>query len=287
MGSRHNDRVRRMAALFGSAAIALFLYSGAATPLRSQPWSVVEQKEVIKSWELPVCYVVSHGDSTKYGSGFLMGTADSNMFLFFTALHVVQGSDSVQVQLGIYDGDCNRRRWEFRWVPHEAGQRVYYVSDPSYDCAWIPIRRELIVRGLPATWRFWFVKKNQLVPVDSLCVGLPVVFAGYPAGLSVGSKVPVVRFGRIAAIGLDPRQVLLDANVFQGSSGSPVLLDKTDPRTRAFEGSLVGLIFENLDVLRQSPESQFRSTENLGIGCVVPADVLLRSVELFEKPPQR
>lgn len=71
--------------------------------------------------------------------------------------------------------------------------------------------------------------------MDSLIVGQKVIFVGYPQGFfDTKNFLPVARFGTIASIpSMDfngEKQILLDAQVFPGSSGSPVffLSDKNE-----------------------------------------------------------
>lgn len=244
-------------------------------------------REAVASWQSPVCYLVSYGRSNSTGTGFLVLTRKQGTVLLFTARHVVWGQDSLFVAVGAYDSAGARIALSGMFTLEKEGRRIYNVSDTMQDCAWIAIETASLLRGKPPGYTISAVREDAFVKTSDLFPGLPVVFSGYPAGLSVGEKAPLSRRGSIAGIDAANNTILIDAMAVGGFSGSPVFLDKSQQISNTVPGVFVGLVYARTELNRgfvtQDSSTSLIIPENIGIARVVPADVLLPSVRLFKK----
>jgi hypothetical protein len=200
---------------------------------------------------------------------------------------MLEDHDSIKVTFGIYDSSGVR---ESRWGMFDVtknGRRFYNVSDTVQDCAWMVIDIRSLVESLKPGFTLYGVREEYFVKTHDLLPGLPVIFSGYPANLSVGDKAPLTRRGSIAGVDLATNTILLDAMAVGGFSGSPVFLDKTQELCKGIPGVFVGLVYAKTEMNRGLMLSDSTTSlvlpENIGIARVVPADVLLPSVRLFAK----
>lgn len=248
-------------------------------------------REMAVSWQSSICHIESYGARVGFGTGFLVQTARPGTVLLFTARHVLAGKDSVKVTFGVFDSSGTR---ESKWGVFDVtkdGRRYYNVSDTLQDCAWMPIGITPLLKVLTPDQSIFGIGQEKFVNSDDLIAGLPVVFVGYPADLSVGDKAPLTRRGSIAGIDAKTKTILLDASAVTGFSGSPVFLDKSQDLCKAVPGVFVGLVFDRKDVNRtyttqDSSAALIIIPENIGISRVVPAEVLLPSIRLYEEQPK-
>ena len=109
------------------------------------------------------------------------------------------------------------------------GQEGYYEHPESLiDVACINISS--VYRILPVGMRSINLKEFIDFSFDSIYAGQKVVFIGYPKGFFDNINfLPVMRSGFIASIPAvdfqNRKQLLIDAHVFPGSSGSPVFYE--------------------------------------------------------------
>lgn len=257
-----------------------------ATISGSSRGDAATMKEVGVSWQSPVCHLESYGKTPGTGTGFLVLTRDPGTVLLFTAKHMVHQNDSLRITIGAYDSSGSRIALSNTWPLLEGGHRIYHISDTLQDCAWIAVNTSGLLKSSPPGFTIAAVKEESFVHAKDLFPGLPIVFTGYPAGLSVGQKAPLSRRGSVA--GFDPatNTLLIDAMAVGGFSGSPVFLDNTQSIAKDFTGGFIGLVFARTDVTRnfatQDSSTTLSVPENIGITRVVPADVLLPSVRLFD-----
>lgn len=243
-------------------------------------------KEAATSWQSPVCYLQSFGSPSKTGTGFLVLTRDPKTVLLFTARHMLADMDSIRVTLGAYDSAGHRVALTGVWPLLEDGRRIFHISDTLQDCAWIAVPTKTLLAGSPPGHTIAAIKEESFVHAKDLFPGLPVIFSGYPAGLSVGDKSPLSRRGSVAGFDPTSNTLLIDATAVGGFSGSPVFLDNTQSISRGFNGGFIGLVYakqeQSRNLITQDSSTSLDVPENIGITRVVPADVLLPSMRLFD-----
>lgn len=135
------------------------------------------------------------------------------------------------------------------------------IEDPKFDVFALTIPRVML-----ATYQ-----EQDLSP------GQDVWFVGYPADrYDIANNLPLMRHGYIASIpSVDfggNKQIIIDAPVFPGSSGSPVSTD-INGKIR-----LIGVIVETMiqfNELKALPTSQVVGIENIiGLGIVLKSTLL-------------
>lgn len=244
------------------------------------------------------------------GTGFIIGkkiendTSGLSLFVLVTAKHVFEDIDgeSAFLKLRIQNSDTSYQEFLYEFPIRIGTKRIWFEDDdPNIDIAAVPI-------PLPEDFIKYFEKyflseemlaSDSLMNLFSLHPGDEVFSIGFPLG--IGSNYfgfPILRSGKIASYPILPtsiyKSMLIDLNVFEGNSGSPVYIYEN---LRFFEdfGPLrnVGVI---LGVLTTSIKHiSFREYENLsieektplGLGGVVPSSYLLKllkkvNVDIFE-----
>jgi hypothetical protein len=263
-----------------ASIIALaFLCASASSYAQSQIYTTLTQV-----WERPVCFIETYSDSTRCGTGVLVNTPDPKMHVLFTALHVFEDRDSARITFGIYDSMDNRLAVAIDIGLRDENGKLYNVCDPIRDCAWLPVpQAALVSAGFPVGWKYYGLNLESFIAFDSLAPSMPVIFSGYPACLKLDGERPIVRSGTIAGIDRSKKEILIDGNVFGGASGGPVFLDKSQAGVLRMGGTFVGLVFLNLDVLRRMAPLGSQISENLGLGVVLPADVMKPAILLYNR----
>ncbi len=173
---------------------------------------------------------------TSTGTGFLVlySKADGTSIpVLVTNKHVLQGARSVSFTLaGAKEGE-----------PMPTGTRITIVdfgdeswfghSDPRVDVATMPfahVLQKMSDSGAPAFYRAFgsdlLLTRDQADQLDSI---EGVTFIGYPNGLfDTASMLPIARRGQTATPIFNDYEglpaFLIDASVFPGSSGSPVMI---------------------------------------------------------------
>ncbi len=150
-------------------------------------------------------------------------------------------------------------------------EKAYFIHpDPEVDLACINVSK------ISRTNAFYKCLHNDLlrrIDYDRIAVGSEVIFVGYPDGrYDTVNNLPLIRKGWVASmpnIDFNGRgQIVIDAQVFQGSSGSPVFV--------SWDGkySLFGVVSETmvrdseLQIL-QANTPQLGVEEVLGLGIVI------------------
>lgn len=178
--------------------------------------------------------------NNEFGTGFLVRKPLDNgqiKILVFSNKHVFWGkkdkeNPNAKKQLRITfhkkepNGDHNLGTTTVITFYLDRTQGEYHEHPESVvDVACVDISKvynETVIANLP-------LNVNDFVGFDmsSLVVGQKIIFVGYPQGFfDIKNFLPVARFGMIASIpSIDfngEKQILIDAPVFPGSSGSPV-----------------------------------------------------------------
>ena len=132
--------------------------------------------------------------------------------------------------------------------------------------------------------------RHTMIPADDSEVGNdldaiePVVFVGYPAGLRDETNyLPIARTGTTATPAYvnfeGAPQFLIDASVFPGSSGSPVVLMNRGGYAGRKGEWIAGNRIKLLGILKgryQEPDSE----ESMDLGVVVKSRVILEAIEV-------
>ena len=223
------------------------------------------------------------------------GDGASYRLALVTNRHVIQGNESLFVRLNrsgvsvsdVYQLPAGSFRGPRGWTTHpdDDCDVAVYLLDPN----------QLQGDGI----EFHFFLSDQQLTIDrarSLPIreGDGVFVLGFPLGMAgTQRKHPIVRQGIIARIrdwleGTS-RTVLIDASVFPGNSGGPVV---TKPEVASLSGTtanksaaLLGMVASYVpypsDVAtRPVVGRQLISYENSGLAHVVPVDVIHETVEL-------
>ena len=253
-----------------------------------------------------------YGDgATATGTGFVYRvrvTDDSDpakppepgLFLV-TNKHVVEGAESVSLQfVAGEDREFTSPRLGASSTTrlHDPGQFVGH-PDPDIDVAVCPISD--VVRALQDQGRAPYFKTIS----DAMAAGgadqeavdaiEQVTFIGYPNGLfDQVNFLPIARRGYTATpptvdYGGKP-MFLIDASVFPGSSGSPVLIAETQPYRLIMLGILAAVYKRDVPVLSAASAPHIEDLIDIGIVYKVGTihetiDVVLQIVGLTRVPP--
>lgn len=214
------------------------------------------------------------------GTGCLLGYQGVSTLV--TAAHVLSGAGEVFVSFNRKVGGVGKR--PLVDVEAELGCSWQTLADAGADVAVIPVafdRAQDDVKVIPESL-FEFA--------EGLEESQDVFFLGFPLGVrNVGDVRPLVRAG-IVALKRDDRTLLIDGNVFPGSSGSPVFLKPTmiDLKTRSlgrieparFIGIISGYLpYEDVAVSSQSRRPRVVFEENSGLGVVESTDRIREALE--------
>ncbi len=277
-----------------------------------------------KNDRFPDCYMpcvvaLGYSDSAWHlvGTGFLMYNYDGDLPYLISNKHVFEKCDSLDQMLGhdkimvklnmteaatkMMDSTSNGKHGWMRIPLHlRPGAKQAWVDHPNPDVDVAVMYFDIMpllsgtVFGLSTASP---LGKSICAPLDSLCVAQGVIFLGFPLGIGTESEpIPVVRAGIIAYIDEKAKTLLLDAQVFPGSSGSPVF------STGEFWGGPLsisgGRLIGVISGYKSSPthlvkkkvrrtdnkqvDSLFVPLENAGLGVVYSSDLILETIEHFK-----
>jgi len=260
-----------------------------------------EQKSTVsmrrgEAWraQTSVCFVESFGVKSKgIGTGLLAESYIPGFVLLFSAKHVLEGKDSIIVTVTTYDSSDGYVPVSFTKRIEKNAANMIYVPDPNQDCGALLIDPTNFDRKIvPKGHKHYVLPRSNCIPVSELFAGIPVVIVGYPLGLRTQSMLPLLRKGSIAGIDLGSNTIYLDAQIFPGSSGSPVFLDTTQDLGRQLAsklgGRFIGLVWSAVPMRKEYVNLSYEPdrlsmSENSGIGMVVPADVLMDFVDMVAR----
>ncbi len=185
----------------------------------------------------------------------------------------------------------------------DAGKPLWYTHpDPAVDVAAMPIHFDLLQeRGMQVA----YFENDEHVALLGMLNELGVTegdFAyvlGFPMGLIGGARNSViVRSGALArvrdALAGASNTFLVDAFVFPGNSGGPVILK---PEAVAIEGTrpqvvpyLIGLVqayvpYDDVAISQQTGRPRVVFEENSGLAAVLPIDFVEETIDAQTLPP--
>jgi hypothetical protein len=220
---------------------------------------------------------------TPIGSGFIVGTSGHHLALV-TAKHVVFDEKGKLLPNLIYR--LNRKEGSSDAFPDSLAAvllREGWFKSEKYDvaCRLIARRRE----GSD----YKQITYSQFLTTPAIEVGAPVYVIGFPLRMrSETHAMPILRRGMVART--EPNTILLDAFVFPGNSGGPVVYAPTDISiflsSMLHDQRLVGLVSESVSyketaISIQTKHPRITFEDNAGLCNVVPASAIL---ELLESP---
>ena len=152
----------------------------------------------------------------------------------------------------------------------ELGNLLFTHPDPQIDLACIDVSR---ITHTDAFCKHLHEDLLKPINYEKVAVGKDVIFVGYPANYyDAMNNLPLIRKGSIASMpNLDFNgrgQIVLDAQIFPGSSGSPVFVDWND------KYSLLGVVSDMVHCyseLQTLPVNTPRLgvKEPLGLGIII------------------
>lgn len=276
-------------------AIALFL---AAVWSKADPsWLQTFDNDMVNS-----TFKIVVGNAT--GTAFILGKPypQPNIngrcsAILITAAHVLNANQSSNATIifRLPKGDVYEKR-EYTLPIRRNGTNLW-VQHPTADVAVIGIEPPPEVNKTIKYASTDLLLTDQGMKDDQLHTGDELRVLGYPLGLEANDfGFPILRSGRIASYPLTPaskiHSFLLDFRIFEANSGGPVyLLDQ-----RQFDaGSLntvdvrgiVGLISQEARFQETIPSmtETIIKTHDLGLGVVIPAQLIKETVDLLPPIP--
>lgn len=227
----------------------------------------------------------SEGSQRFAGTGFVIVHPDNQRLLLITAAHVVRNkSGDLKQGLAYVRADTNLPQGT---VTDEslstAGLGAWFFSSDN-DVA-------LRAFGTPTT-----APPISPIPLSvflsdpaQLQVGATLLILGFPMGLRLqGYEAVIARSAMVSSKG--PKYVLLEAFVFPGNSGGPVVYAPSIKMGDTFtnkllnEERLVGIVknyipYEDVAISKQTRETRVIFQENSGLSDMVPASAILDLLE--------
>ncbi len=230
-----------------------------------------------------------------FATGYLVGfltkskAADGkNIYLVYlvTNRHVFKDMSAVTLRFNLRE--AGHKLYTLNLLDNNKQPLWLTPANPSIDIAIIPINTPLLIKdGI----HFDFIWEENILfssnfNVTGVSQGDGVFALGFPMGLAgVDKNYAIVRGGIISRLDTEilekNHMFLIDANIFPGNSGGPVILklepsylQGTKPTNKAF---LIGTVQSYLPYKEEAISVQTKQTraifyENSGLACVVPMD---------------
>ena len=250
-------------------------------------WLSEQYLKTIVLFEIPD----GKGGFTSHGTGVLLNY--KKVFVLATCKHIVVRPDGkpyagLHATINKTDGTASRKNIEL--LQKQFNLKWFFHKDNEVDLAISPIALDLSVEDIK------LISEEMFEDFANMPLGDDVFFLGYPLGLGVNNVPrlsPLVRTGVVALKNSD-KTFLVDANVYPGSSGSPVfykpVLAESEGTTTNIGKNrpvkLLGLVNSNLSAVEEAISKKTGRTrtvfeENAGLGTVQSASLL---VEILEYP---
>lgn len=199
---------------------------------------------------------IENKQKREMGTGFLYQIEIPNnngvnytVLLLISNKHVLEGNSDEGTELTI---KLNRKKGDGtpdfgNLITLDRSWNLYTHPNPHVDLACVDVSE---IKGKPVFYEHFGVGILTPINYKKVTIGKEILFVGYPGDFyDVGNNLPLGRAGIIASapdvdfrtieqIRIDAQvsQIIIDAQVFPGSSGSPVFVDWDD------KYSLLGVI---------------------------------------------
>lgn len=228
-----------------------------------------------------------------HGTGVLVNY--NQIFILITCKHIALNPQTNEeykgliVTLNTSDGQIARK--SVSAIQEQFKLRWFYHSNESIDLAVSPIALE------EGKDDFKLISLDLFEKFLNIPLGEDVFFLGYPLGLgaaNVSKLSPLIRSGMVALKNSD-KSFLIDANVYPGSSGSPVFYKPT--LAQKDKGSVaignmramkfIGIVNSNISTVEEAisrKTGRVRTVfeENSGLGTVFSATLIEEILETEE-----
>lgn len=247
---------------------------------------------------LRIQLIDEQGNENGIGTGFLIkadvGHDDLSTILLITNKHVLKDSPRFlinfhQKRKNLNEPDLNKV-FPFLALGYESAYTEH--PDPNIDLACINISDVIQKHSDKIYCQALDTEVLSNFSEPYLDVANRIIFIGYPEGLfDTKHNLPIIRTGIIAShpkVDFDEEQnFLIDAQVFQGSSGSPVFLDVKDAmfsrETIQFGGGipaykLIGVVANTMvkkNIIKPiEVKTEYAVDEVIGLGVVYKSTAL-------------
>jgi len=242
------------------------------------------------------------GEKQWIGTGFLVGKHNKDITgqekryhtFLITNKHVIADVKSIIVR---FNPKGNEPAKDYTIdLTNKASLSIAEHPTPEIDVVAIYINPSVLNRD-QARFAFFKLDEHALYLSDmkeqSVSEGDFVYVLGFPMGIVAPDRqYVIIRSGVIArlrdVVDQKSREFLIDANVFPGNSGGPVILKpefvKIDKTSSHKNASLIGIItsyvtYRDVAISQQTNQPRVIFEENSGLAVVVPADFIRETVE--------
>jgi len=227
-----------------------------------------------------------------HGTGFIYYDISAEKTFIITNRHVLENRDSIMVRVNVLDTVSNEiigGRWIIRLRVKDRNSWTVH-PDSIIDLA-------IALAKIPAST--YALDSGRLKSFDEVKLSDPVLFLGFPVLEAALGDVnyPIVRSGIVAFKSLNDianpvtkkilvhkNHILLDAQIMNGNSGSPVLSTPKDGDDRV---SLIGVISSHLFKLEKVKDPigqklKLRQEIDYNLGICIPADKIIELLKEYQ-----
>ncbi len=217
------------------------------------------------NWKRLTCKVTT---IDSIGTAFVLRYKD-DVFIVSNR-HVVTPGVSV-FHLNSHNVDSSGNHIPINFIPDSAA----CFFDGKYDLAFVHISK---IPFLPSLFDLVVVPESLIGDDSMIVAGRDIFFLGYPNGKAGQTpSMPLVRSGIIA--GDFEERIILDGNIFGGSSGSPLFLDYNQKFPQGAD-RLIGIISGYYTMpIKNKPSIM----ENMGIGVAIKISYIINTIETWRK----
>ncbi|MFA5355367.1 MAG: serine protease [Candidatus Paceibacterota bacterium] len=236
--------------------------------------------------------LIKNTGSNILGTGFLLQKPTLNgraKFILFSNKHVFWGEEYQKVadnaenhfEITLHNKDADgsyklEKISNFRFKINKSSVNYFEHPNPDIDIACVNISAAFNQPGITLNVRAIEIDKFIDFDLSTIHCGQKVVFIGYPTGFfDKKNFLPIMRSGIIASIpDIDfqgKQQILIDAQVFPGSSGSPVFVEvggKYKLLGIISDGVIKELGFTKIKKTGEAEDEKYLPIEFIGLGLV-------------------
>jgi len=227
----------------------------------------------------------------KRGTGVIFDidtTADYSGYTLITNKHLFKGADSIDLIIQLTNDEK---------MAVDTITKTYHLYSDSKDSLFV-VHDSLDIVALyidmikapnqKKDLKLFSIKPHNIINFNDIHLGQSVIFFGYPMGIKLNGYRPLLRKGIVAGCDKQPQIkgfesiIYLDAQVYGGSSGSPVFLDPDYDIIGV--KYFIGIVAASIDIrkyeLSNIDHSElFYFQENIGIGIIMPIEKIVSIAE--------